>query len=141
MSFALKTSRENKSALAVQYLKGKVNYAVFTANVFSIVLNDKGWRLSGLYLDTAGVQYKIQLDIPKRYEKGVYKLKDHSDIKITYTTTDLTDPLTKNVREGLLDLIEVDPGNNHIAGALAGGLTAEDGDGLVFPVDFLFSFG
>lgn len=144
----LKERTKTKSAVAVQYLKGEVNRGEvypkdFTAKVFSILSLTTLWRMSGSHTDTDTdkVTYKIQLDIPKQYLKGVYKLEDHHDIKISYTTTNLHDPLDKYVREGLLDLTEVDAANGHVQGALAGGKTADDGDGKVFTVDFLFSFG
>lgn len=132
---------KHKSAVAIQYLKGQVSGADFTARVFSIELKNGKWRMSGSKIDTQGTTYKIQLDIPKHYQKGVYKLQDHPDIVITYTTTDLFNPLLKYVGEGLLDLVEIDPANGHAQGGLAGGITKEDGDGLVLNIDFLFSFG
>lgn len=141
MSFVLQRSKKRNSAVAVQYLKGEVSGADFTARVFSIELKDEKWRVSGSKIDTQGTTYKIQLDIPASYSKGVYKLQDHPDIVITYSTTDLDNPILKYVGEGLFDLVEIDPANDHMQGGLAGGLTKEDGDGVVLILAFLFSFG
>ncbi|SDR26738.1 hypothetical protein SAMN04490186_4553 [Pseudomonas grimontii] len=132
---------KNKSTVAIQYLKGEVHHEDFTAKVFSIELINGKWRMFGSKIDAGGTTYKIQLDIPETYKKGVYKLQDHPGIAITYSTTHLEDPLLKYVGQGLLDLIEVDADNRHVSGGLAGGITKEDGDGRVFTVDFLFSFG
>ena len=140
MSIASQKTK-TKSTLAIQYLKGEVRNEDFTANVFSIELKNGKWRMFGSKIDAGGTTYKIQLDIPETYQKGVYKLQDHPGIVITYSTTHLEEPLLKYVGEGMLDLIDVDANNRHVSGGLAGGITTEDGDGQVFTVDFLFSFG
>lgn len=141
MSLVLQRPKKTKPRVAVQYLKGEVSTVDFTAKVFTSELKNGRWRLAGSHIDTQGTTYKIQLDIPEGYQKGVYKLQDHTDIIITYTTTDLDNPLLKYIGEGLLDLVVVDPANGHIQGGLAGGVTLEDGDGVVLNITFLFSFG
>ncbi|MBC2383227.1 hypothetical protein HF257_26560 [Pseudomonas sp. WS 5106] len=171
MTLVLQHPKKTKPRVAVQYLKGEVSTVDFTAKVFTSELKNGKWRLAGSYIETLAttnkvqharpksskkcecnpqaytgiinqvITYKIQLDIPESYTKGVYKLQDHPDIVITYTTTDLDNPLLKYIGEGLLDLVVVDPANGHIQGGLSGGVTLEDGDGLVLNITFLFSFG
>ena len=171
MSLVLQRPKKTKPRVAVQYLKGEVSSVDFTAKVFSSELKNGKWRLAGSYLETLAttdkvqrdkpksnkkceckvqdhtgiftqlITHKIQLDIPERYQKGVYKLEDHPDIVITYTTTDLSNPILKYIGSGLIDLVVVDPANGHIQGAIKDGVTLEDGDGVVLLINALFSFG
>ncbi|MGF6097464.1 hypothetical protein [Pseudomonas sp. 18175] len=171
MTLVLQRPKKTKPRVAVQYLKGEVSSVDFTAKVFSSELKNGKWRLAGSYIETLEttdkvqrdrpksnkkcecevqdhtgiftqvVTYKIQLDIPEKYLKGVYKLEDHPDIHISYSTTHLEDPLLKYIGGGLLDLVVVDPANGHIQGAIKDGITLEDGDGRVLLIHALFSFG
>lgn len=130
--------KKRKPLVVNQFLKGTVNHQDFTANVFSIERKDGKWRMSGRKLVNL-TEHKIQLYIPESYSKGVYKVEDHPNIVITYSTLDLLEPILKYVGTGLLDLEEVDPDNGHVKGALANGITRDDGDGPVYGMEFLFS--
>jgi len=131
---------QQKSRTSVRYFKGTVDGADFTATVFHIERKEGKWRLSGTKVDENGTHYKLQLVLPDTYVKGVYKLEDHRDIVLTYSTTDLHDPILKYGDSGLVDFTTIDPASNHAAGALKDIVTRDNGD-PVSAIEALFNIG
>ncbi|MBY8948224.1 hypothetical protein J1G35_20400 [Pseudomonas sp. SH10-3B] len=129
-----------ESRIAVPHFKGKVDGEDFTAKIFSITHTGGRWTLSGSRVDDNGVTHKIQLAFPDTYSKGLYKLEDHPNIRLTYSTDSLNNPILRYGASGLIDLVTVDPNNSHVAGGLDDIRTRDDGNPIT-TITALFSLG
>lgn len=117
-----------KPRTTAQEFCGTIDAVEFIASVFHIELKDGKWRLFGSKLDENNVIHKLQMVFPDTYTKGVYKLDEHKDIVLTYSTTDELEPILKYGAFGLIDFTEIDPGNTRVTGALKDVETKHDGD-------------
>ncbi|AVJ22564.1 MULTISPECIES: hypothetical protein [Pseudomonas] len=121
--------RKQKPRIANRYFKGEIDGADFTAKVFDIKKNEDRWTLTASKVDDDLVKHQIQLVFPASFEKRIYKLEEHlDDIRLTYSTNSLLDPILRYGASGLIDLTTVDPANTHVAGALQHILTRDDGN-------------
>lgn len=139
MTVSLKNT-PNKKRVAIQRFEGTIDNVEFTANVFSIKRTDGRWTISGGRLDTHGVTHRLSLVFPDSYAVGLYKLQDHPDIRVTYSTDSLTDPILRYGGQGIIDLLTVDANNTHVSGALLNIVTRDDGN-PVSTISAEFSLG
>ena len=119
-----------KSSQELNHFKGTIDGKDFTATAFSISKTADRWTVSGTQVVVPGlVRHKIQLSFPTTLMKGVYKLEEERhQIRRTYTTDDLLDPIFIRGDTGLIDLTTIDPANDHVEGGLLNILTHDDGN-------------
>jgi len=100
--------RKQKPRIANRYFKGEIDGADFTAKVFDIKKNEDRWTLTASKVDDDLVKHQIQLVFPASFEKRIYKLEEHlDDIRLTYSTNSLLDPILRYGASGLIDLTTV----------------------------------
>jgi hypothetical protein len=140
MTATLTNAPQKRKRTASQHFKGTIDGADFTANVFEIKRNDGRWTITGSKTYSDGVKHRLSLTFPDTYVVGLYKLQDHPDIRLTYSTDSLTDPILRYGAHGIIDLLTVDPSNTHVSGALADIVTRDDGN-PISTISALFSLG
>jgi len=137
---AIHRHRPPKLHLAAQYFKGIIDGEDFTANIFSITCTAGKWTITGSRVDSNGVTHKLQLSLPSTYGIGIYRLEDHPDIRFTYSTDDLLEPVLRYGFSGLVEFRAIDPSNTHATGGLSDIQTRDDGN-PGSTISALFSLG